>query len=706
MKKKLFVVMIALLFLTSLGSVTRADLVARYTFDNGTADDDSGNGNNGVLNGGVTAVTDVNRGPVMQFDGAAGSYIRVANSESLNAVASQITIAMWLYTDNTSSRQLIEKGGTTGSAWYTAPWGIRMEPDRTLRLNWGNQVPETALLSSAVPLNTWTHVAMTYDSSLPSNQRKFYINGVLDTESNWTGGATTNNYDLFIGTDFYNSVSRWAYIGLIDDLQIHDMALSESEIGVVMTGGGVTNIDPTNGAKFVPIDKVLTWDPPAELDPNFVITGYDVYFDPNQFKVSSGDSGVKVAANDPTESFDPFGPGDMVNSIKYFWRVDVVGQYDYATEPNTLEGAVFSFTTVSLEPIITGQPANQVRGPLNGKLNAELSVTAVNATHYQWYKDNIAISGATGPILTIADVQLDDEGQYYCAVSNSDSPTIVNSDSVWVEYARQTGQWAFENDYTDSIGNYDGTIADVNSTPGFMEGRMVSNYALVLDGTDDYLVLPVAALSRAGAEMTFAFWAQNNTPTAGTVTLYGYADAAPGNRLINIHTPWSNNNAYMDVSNADAAGAYDRVGVGNAVDATVEPYWIHWIFTKDAESGVMRVYRNGVQIGQSTGQGRRYYGAEHLQLGANRDSAGLLGQFFNGLIDDLQIYNYYMDEVEAAYLYHDVTSEPVCINESDPIVAAYDLNGNCKVDLPDLAELAANWLHCKQVPACVDRPID
>ena len=64
----------------------RADLVARYTFDDGTAADSSGNANNGVIVGGVTSVDDAVRGKVISFDGANGSYIRVANSASLNEI--------------------------------------------------------------------------------------------------------------------------------------------------------------------------------------------------------------------------------------------------------------------------------------------------------------------------------------------------------------------------------------------------------------------------------------------------------------------------------------------------------------------------------------------------------------------------------------------------------------------------------------------
>lgn len=683
-----------------------AELVARYTFDDGTVADSSGNANDGVIVGGVTSVDDVERGKVISFDGVTGSYIRVPNSDSLNAVAGQITIAMWLNTPNTGTRQLIEKGGTGGSAWYVTPWGIRMESDRTLRLNWGNnQAPEVALLSSAVPLSTWTHVAMTYDSTLTSNQRKFYINGVLDTQSNWTGGATPNTNDLFIGTDWYNATSRWAWIGLMDDLQIFDTALTEGEIGQVMTGSGVTNINPKNGAIRVLRSEILSWEPPAETEPNFVITGYDLYFDPNETFVTEGLDSVQVALAQTEMTYDPFGSdpvtGLMAFDTTYFWRVDIVGQFDYATEPNIITGPIFNFTTVSPVPEILTQPADQVRGPLNGKLDAEFTVTAIPATGYQWYKNDVAIQGATGATLTIANVQESDEAQYHCVVTNLSES--IASDKAWLEFARQTSQWAFDNDYSDSIGGHDGSVADANSTPNFAAGK-IGDAALSLDGVDDYLVLPVAALPKAGTEMTFAFWAQNNTPTAGTVTMYAFADAAPGNRLVNIHTPWSNNNAYLDISSIDAGTSYDRVAAGNAVVTTGEPYWIYWVFTKDIETGVQRVYRDGVQIGQATGLTRRQYGADQLYLGANRNADNVLGQFFNGMIDDLKIYNYALDEVDAAYLYYDAVGEKVCINATDPILVQYDFNSNCKIDLGDFAELAANWLVCQRVPDCVERP--
>ncbi|MBP8605098.1 MAG: hypothetical protein KBI46_04545 [Phycisphaerae bacterium] len=72
MKKKLCVVMMCLGAI--LATVARADLVARYTFDDGTAADGSGNSNNGVLFGNVAPATDAERGAVMNFGGGRQFY--------------------------------------------------------------------------------------------------------------------------------------------------------------------------------------------------------------------------------------------------------------------------------------------------------------------------------------------------------------------------------------------------------------------------------------------------------------------------------------------------------------------------------------------------------------------------------------------------------------------------------------------------------
>ncbi|HDS85492.1 MAG TPA: hypothetical protein ENN97_09900 [Phycisphaerales bacterium] len=701
MRKMRLIFMVIVTALIGIGALSpvRAELVAHYSFDDGTATDASGNGLHGEVIGPVQFVYDEERGgTVIELDGSS-SYINLGNPPELDfSVGGNATVAVWInMAVQKNHNQVFAQG-----EWRDGI-GISIKGDT----NPPNQVwtggRDTILSGEAVPVGEWTHVAVTvsdyYDVSI-------YINGELvatGVRSDALGSPAAPGSG--IGREWRSASPgdlRWVFAGRIDDVQLYNVALSESDIVNVMTGTGVTDIDPPNGAIRVPVDQILSWNPPEIEDPNLVITGYDVYFDPNQVKVADGDITVKVATNQPETTYDP-GVLDYVRT--YYWRVDVVGQYDDLPDPNIFPGAVFSFTTMSLSPEIIGQPVDQVRGPANGKPDAALTVEALNATNYQWYKDDAPIDGATEPTLTIIGVQPDDEGQYYCVVSNIDSPDEIQSNTVWVEYARLTSQWDFEQTLTDTIGGYDGVYYDPNESPGvFATDSRAGDYAVQFGGEDDWVELPATALPKAGTEMTFAFWAKNFTPSVGTVTLYASADESPDDRLINIHTPWSNNNAYLDVSNPDEGGSYDRVSAGNAVNGAVEPYWIHWVFTKDAETGVMRIYRNGQRVGQSTGQMRRYYGADRFFLGANRDADEQFGQFFNGLIDDLRIYNYALGEVETAYLYYDMAGEKVCVDPADPVLALYDFNGNCKIDLGDIAELASHWLTCQRVPDCIERP--
>ncbi len=74
-------------------------------------------------------------------------------------------------------------------------------------------------------------------------------------------------------------------------------------------------------------------------------------------------------------------------------------------------------------PTITQQPQSQT--VCEGS-NVTLSVTANDAETYQWYKDNVAIDGATNSTLTLNNITLNDAGTYFCKISNQNGS--VNSD--------------------------------------------------------------------------------------------------------------------------------------------------------------------------------------------------------------------------------------------------------------------------------------
>src|SRR6185369_11247086 len=130
---------------------------------------------------------------------------------------------------------------------------------------------------SAIAVNTWTHLAMTYDGTAI----RIFVNGTQVTSTPRTGALQTNNNQLSIaGTTVYGEFFR----GRIDDVRVYNRALSVSEIQTDMaTPVGGTPPPPDTEAPSAPTGLSgsalsttqigLTWS--ASTD-NVGVTGYRV----------------------------------------------------------------------------------------------------------------------------------------------------------------------------------------------------------------------------------------------------------------------------------------------------------------------------------------------------------------------------------------------------------------------------------------------
>src|SRR5262249_7873765 len=99
----------------------------------------------------------------------------------------------------------------------------------------------SVLGTSALPLNTWSHLAETYDGS----SLKLYVNGVLVSSRALTGSITTSGSPLRIGG---NSVWGEYFNGLIDEVRVYNRALSQGEVQADLNtpvGGALDNVPPT-----------------------------------------------------------------------------------------------------------------------------------------------------------------------------------------------------------------------------------------------------------------------------------------------------------------------------------------------------------------------------------------------------------------------------------------------------------------------------
>jgi len=202
-------------------SVNSTGLVAAYGFNEGSGTvitDLSGNGNHGTISG--AAWTSSGRfGKALTFDGV-NDWVTVNDAPSLD-LTTGMTLAAWVYpTTNTGWRTIVikEQSGQLIYALYSST--DSKKPSGHVFVNGKDEILRGP---SQLPLNTWTHLATTYNGSV----LRLYVNGVQVSSRSVSGSILTSTRPLRIGG---NSVWPEWFKGRIDEVRVYNRALSGGEI--------------------------------------------------------------------------------------------------------------------------------------------------------------------------------------------------------------------------------------------------------------------------------------------------------------------------------------------------------------------------------------------------------------------------------------------------------------------------------------------
>ena len=160
---------------------------------------------------------------------------------------------------------------------------------------------------------------------------------------------------------------------------------------------------------------------------------------------------------------------------------------------------------------------------------------------------------------------------------------------------------------------------------------------------NDYVEIPAAAVTSINQEVSISVWVKGNPAFQPQNDYLFEARNAGGQRLLNVHFPWSNGRIYWDAGN-DGSG-YDRIDKA-ATSTETEGTWNHWVFTKDAAAGIMRIYKNGVKWLEGSGKKKSMAGISTFLLGANASASGN----FDGAIDEFAIWDTILSPDEIARL--------------------------------------------------------
>jgi len=156
--------------------------------------------------------------PTCLYFNGTSNYVSIPHNSTLNFTGS-ITIEAWIkITEYKSWAAIVSKGD-----YNYSDYGYALTQDNSGHIRfYGNNAAISSY--SIIPLNTWTHVAITYSNSY----LYFYINGMLDKSNYQTINIVNNTTPLKIGIDPPEIAEYWK--GNIDEVRIWNTVRTQSQV--------------------------------------------------------------------------------------------------------------------------------------------------------------------------------------------------------------------------------------------------------------------------------------------------------------------------------------------------------------------------------------------------------------------------------------------------------------------------------------------
>ena len=510
----------------------------------------------------------------------------------------------------------------------------------------------------------WNHIAMTYDKDIGSNQQKIYVNGKLANQGTLTETINTNSNNLNIGTYFD---------GAIDDVRIYNYARTAEQIRLDYNAGMATHLGPS--------EKSCSDDPASCMD--YGLTGYwnfdedsgdYTYNHAPSAKQSmgltyksqwSGSGGTNHWTSDTPSDQSSFAGG--FNGIDDYVNCGNDSSLNVTSEI-TFEAWVKVNQHKSYNPVGYRLAGNSLYPRLMGMSNAKFrwqykidDVTKnvdsdITTNTDEWYHMVGVVDAATGGKLYINGVQRGVNTDTGTSVTGGSSNRLIGFDTdlnsyfngvidqvklynraLSVEEVRYhynkgvpIAHWKIDEGegskiYDESSNNNDGTLGGGTSAyePTWIDGKQGS--ALNFDGDDDYIVVADNdSLNFGTHDFSISIWIKADTNQSTYPVIYSKKQDGDNRNIIFLA---SGQVAFMYKDN----GVWWEQGGPSLKD----DIWHHIVVSADRSSKT-KIYVDGNVVmnqdsytGDIDNTGPVHFGCESVDQNN-----------FNGLIDDIRIYNY------------------------------------------------------------------
>lgn len=523
-------------------------------------------------------------------------------------------------------------------------------------------------------------LAGTTDTYGVSGARRVYLGIYTYDSSTWAAGFTDDYKDLFahVVDKTMNSTVK-----IFNDLPAHlatdiplDLAASENDLVFTILDPNVVEVDVYLGTDG---DPNLTSKPECQ-----VMIKHIAPVTPGQYTVTLE---TELAQN-------------LSGLTDYYWKV--IGYEPNAItsipEPATA-GPTWQFTTEADVPVISGVSPERIAA-IAGEPNVIFTVVGTNVETYQWYKDGVATplsngddySGVDTDTLVIKDIDADDIGFYYCVGMATGFPGVTSVPYGELSFKELKCHFPFDSApggiTVDIVGGVQAQLmggASVSSDPNTIVGSYLKLDNAGAAASDTQYVQILDSSVADYPEITISAWFRQDTRDIGCVWDFGkdqnnYFTFTPGYKdgIAKLEFRYQvEGTQYQDENEVN----YTKTGGWQFVTVTLNSEGQSKIYIDGEFKGSDSSEANLADISNKTKNyiGHRIYSEYGTALPK-----------FDGVIDELKIYNYVLSDAQIAQEYLNVMGGYVCSEGYD--LQAYDYDHNCRVDLVDIAELLSKWL--------------
>ena len=631
-------------------------LVGYWTFDGKdigssgiVAKDSSGNNNHGTLTNGPLQVAG-KVGQALNFDGVND----LVNTGSEFIGTSALTISVWVYRENAGGTQRIVSNNKTILSTNTVGRMLFTSSGATAATSGNN----------CANVGKWTHVAVTRDAS---GDATFYCDGAQYGTPNQTSGTpAAGTENVYIGNRG-SGTEPWD--GPLDEVRIYNRILSAAEI---------TKLYQSAQSKFNSSQtKQLT---------NGLV-GYWT-FDGKDTSWTSATAGTTrdLSGNNNTGTLTNMSQSTTPAAGKVGQALNFDGVNDYVdrgtgpTVVNSVSFWVYPETTTEYFVNLTGTTdfiwvnAGTVTatGLTSPTIYVDGSVSSTLVTN-KW--QHVVVTTATSENASNLDLGRTEDANYL--QGKLDEVRIYNRALSAAEITQlyQSAQSKFNSSQTNQLTNglvgywtLDGP--NMASTSGVVARDSSGNnnngtltngptkaigkvgQALNFDGVDDYVNAGSASIldnleNQGGGGMTVSVWVNADTINSGTKRLVAKGVGSAGSGYWAFIASNSTSPARIGFAKE---GSTDMSVSWNSVLSLQT--WTHLLLTWDgtmASSGV-NLYKNGVlETRDITTEGATANSDASNNLTIGSDASA--GNYFDGTIDEVRVYNRALSAAEITQLY-------------------------------------------------------